>query len=49
MVAVRPAAAGDLQGFLANPKLVWDWYQYRLGLVENALPDSGHLAIAESE
>ena len=31
-----PQRLATLQGFLANPKLVWDWYQYRLGLVENA-------------
>ena len=44
-----PQRLATLQGFLANPKLVWDWYQYRLGLVENARPNSGHLAIAKIE
>lgn len=42
-----PQRLATLQGFLANPKLVWDWYQYRLGIIENAHPNPGHLAIAE--
>jgi len=29
-----PQRLATLQGFLANPRLVWDWYQFRLGLVE---------------
>jgi NAD-dependent deacetylase len=38
-----------MQGFLANPKLVWDWYQFRLGLVEQARPNPGHHAIVALE
>ncbi len=44
-----PQRLATLQGFLANPKLVWDWYQFRLGLVEQAQPNPGHRAIAELE
>ncbi|HRI57610.1 MAG TPA: NAD-dependent deacylase [Anaerolineae bacterium] len=44
-----PQRLATLQGFLANPKLVWDWYQFRLGLVEQAQPNPGHTAIAELE
>jgi NAD-dependent deacetylase len=44
-----PQRLATMQGFLANPKLVWDWYQFRLGLVEHAQPNPGHRAIAELE
>jgi len=44
-----PQRLATMQGFLANPKLVWDWYQFRLGLVEQAQPNPGHCAIAELE
>lgn len=44
-----PQRLATLQGFLANPKLVWDWYQFRLGLVEQAQPNPGHRAIADLE
>jgi NAD-dependent deacetylase len=44
-----PQRLATMQGFLANPTLVWDWYQFRLGLVEQAQPNPGHHAIAELE
>jgi NAD-dependent deacetylase len=44
-----PQRLATLQGFLANPKLVWDWYQFRLGLVEQSQPNPGHRAIVELE
>ena len=28
-------------GFLANPALVWQWYDYRFGMVEHAQPNPG--------
>jgi NAD-dependent deacetylase len=34
-------------GYLANPALVWQWYDYRFGMVERAQPNPGHRAIAE--
>lgn len=44
-----PQRLATLQGFQSDPKLVWDWYQHRLGMVENCQPNPGHLAIAELE
>jgi len=44
-----PQRLATMQGFLANPTLVWDWYQFRLRLVEQAQPNPGHRAIAELE
>lgn len=35
--------------FVQNPKLVWDWYQYRRELVGKAKPNAGHYALAELE
>jgi NAD-dependent deacetylase len=37
------------QAFQANPKLVWEWYLWRRGLIANAAPNPGHLALAEFE
>lgn len=44
-----PQQLATPQGFRANPSLVWEWYQYRLGLVEQAEPHAGHLAVAALE
>jgi NAD-dependent deacetylase len=35
--------------FQSNPKLVWDWYEYRRQLVKNVRPNPGHAAIAGLE
>ena len=35
------------QAFRQNPKLVWDWYEFRRGLVRNAKPNPGHCALAQ--
>ncbi len=42
-----PMKLATVQGFLANPQLVWEWYQYRFGLVTACQPNPGHYAIAE--
>ena len=33
--------------FMEDPKLVWDWYEWRRELVRRAAPNPGHLAIAK--
>jgi NAD-dependent deacetylase len=35
--------------FEANPKLVWEWYDWRRGIIGKAMPNPGHEAIAEME
>lgn len=35
--------------FERNPKLVWEWYMWRRGLVERASPNPGHYALAALE
>lgn len=35
--------------FRRNPRLVWEWYAYRRGLVEAAAPNPAHAALAALE
>lgn len=44
-----PMVLATEAGYLANPALVWEWYAHRFGMVEHALPNPGHRAIAELE
>ncbi len=44
-----PQKLATPDAFEANPKLVWDWYQYRRQLVQNVKPNPGHHAIAALE
>lgn len=44
-----PMEMASEAGFRRNPKLVWEWYEYRFGMVSSARPNAGHLAIAELE
>lgn len=44
-----PAQLATPTAFMENPKLVWDWYQYRRRLTGTAAPNPGHLALAQLE
>jgi NAD-dependent deacetylase len=44
-----PMEMASERGFLRNPKLVWEWYEYRFGMVASAQPNAGHVAIAGLE
>jgi NAD-dependent deacetylase len=35
--------------FAHDPKLVWEWYDWRRGLIGEAKPNPGHYALAEAE
>lgn len=48
-VQYDPQELATPQAFRHNPKLVWDWYEYRRQLVVEANPNSGHLALVELE
>src|SRR5215212_12179206 len=37
------------EAFARDPKLVWEWYEWRRGLVREAQPNAAHLAIARLE
>ena len=45
----NPAELASMNGFLANPELVWEWYAMRVDVIKNAEPNPGHFAIAELE
>lgn len=38
-----------LQGFLADPKRVWEWYDMRRQMAKTVQPNPGHFALAELE
>ena len=43
----RPEELATPEAFRADPGLVWRWYRWRRGLVSQATPNPGHLALAE--
>jgi NAD-dependent deacetylase len=44
-----PQELATPQAFRRDPKLVWEWYTWRRGLVSEAEPNPGHFALAEME
>jgi NAD-dependent deacetylase len=44
-----PQELATPEAFERDPKLVWEWYEWRRKLVAEARPNPGHLAIAEME
>jgi NAD-dependent deacetylase len=43
----RPEDLATPEAFLANPKLVWDWYKLRRERADSVEPNPGHYALAE--
>src|SRR5690349_13382756 len=37
------------EAFARDPKLVWEWYDWRRGLIAGVEPNAGHRALAELE
>jgi NAD-dependent deacetylase len=48
-VNYKPEELATPEAFIKNPKLVWDWYQWRRELVGQAEPNPGHHALAVME
>jgi NAD-dependent deacetylase len=44
-----PQQLATPEAFARDPRLVWDWYEWRRELVKGAEPNAGHLALAELE
>lgn len=44
-----PQELATPEAFARNPKLVWDWYQYRLSLINSATPNAGHHSLVSLE
>ena len=45
----RPEELATPRAFRRNPRLVWEWYEWRRKLVADAKPNPAHLALAEME
>jgi NAD-dependent deacetylase len=43
----HPEELATLEAFMANPQLVWEWYEYRRKIIEEIKPNPGHLALVE--
>jgi NAD-dependent deacetylase len=44
-----PYELASMDGFLANPDRVRDWYNYRRAIINSVEPNAGHVAIAKLE
>jgi len=45
----QPEEMATYSMFLKNPRAVWQWYLYRLGVCRRAAPNPGHHALVEME
>lgn len=45
----RPEELANFDAFIRNPKLVWEWYNFRKNLIYKVNPNPGHFALAEME
>ena len=45
----RPEDLATPEAYARDPQLVWNWYQWRRGLVAQAQPNAGHMALAQLE
>lgn len=44
-----PEELATPEAFARNPRMVWDWYAFRREMCAKALPNPGHMALAELE
>jgi NAD-dependent deacetylase len=44
-----PSELATMNAFVKNPKLVWQWYNYRKELIKKSKPNKAHYAIVELE
>ena len=47
--SLNPADLATYSAFQRDPRLVWEWYDYRRGLIANASPNLAHRALAGLE
>ncbi len=45
----RPEELATPEAFERNPRLVWEWYRWRMEIIARARPNPAHLALAELE
>lgn len=46
---MKPQELASIEGFMANPALVREWYQHRRDMLSTAKPASGHIALVKLE
>jgi NAD-dependent deacetylase len=44
-----PEELANFDAFMKNPKMVWEWYNYRRRIVEEVQPNPGHRALVDLE
>jgi NAD-dependent protein deacetylase/lipoamidase len=44
-----PQELATPEAFERNPRLVWEWYDWRRGIIHKSQPNAGHRALAELE
>lgn len=44
-----PRELASIDGFMANPGLVWEWYKWRRTLIDETQPNPGHEVLAKLE
>lgn len=44
----RPEELATPDAFLRNPDLVWEWYEWRRGIVRDCQPHAGHKVLAQT-
>ncbi|MBN2357521.1 NAD-dependent deacylase [candidate division KSB1 bacterium] len=45
----KPEELASMDAFMRNPKLVWEWYQYRRRLIYEVEPNPGHRTLVDME
>jgi NAD-dependent deacetylase len=45
----RAESLATPEAFARDPKLVWEWYDWRRGVLADVIPNPGHYALAELE
>ncbi|RLE47476.1 MAG: NAD-dependent protein deacylase, partial [Candidatus Methanomethylicota archaeon] len=45
----KPEELATPEAFMRNPRIVWEWYAWRIDLVLSAKPNPAHRALAELE
>ncbi len=43
----RPEELATFDAFMANPELVWEWYEYRRKIIQEIKPNPGHVALVD--
>jgi NAD-dependent deacetylase len=46
---LKPEELATPQAFAKDPRLVWEWYDWRRGLIAKAEPNAGHHALVQLE